>query len=223
MKRLWSGLSVLALVLVITAVDARAQQINWEIKQHDNPDTFLDDVTAKANEGYAPLGFTFRDETFYVLYVNGAGIEMSGIGVRQYDSFDKVKDGLTAEMEDGYMPTGIAHTGDLFFILYVKTPHTATAWQLVTSEIAGPAIEAAINEWTEQRYYPVGITAYDDTWYTLLVQSRETNVQSWSLNSFKADVQTLQSGINSKIEEGYVPFGLTYLEDEVQILFVSTE
>jgi hypothetical protein len=209
-------------VLFGLGLSAYAQEISWEIKQHS---TDIDDLEAEVTEymesGYVPVGISYDNVELYILYVHDPSVEASAWSIEWYDSTDTLQAGITEYMNDGYIPHGITYTGELFYVLYIQMENSADAWLLIPSSQNLPAVEKAIQPDVSQGYVPMGIATYKGEYWTLLVRIPGTTIKRWSIESYK--VGSHADLINAAIEQGYLPWGLTYNSKtgRIDILYVG--
>jgi len=218
MKRIVS-LSLFVLIIVFS-FNVFAQTISWEIKQHSTDiDLFENEVTDYVNNGYVPLGITYDNVELYILYVYDPEFGMQAWSVEWYENRTAAQNGITNNMNQGYIATGITYTGDQFYVLYVKVENSATAWRLEPSAIDLQSVHDAIQPYINQGYVPAGITAFEGEYWTLLLEIPDTTIQSWRLESYV--VGNHADGINLNIEQGYIPWGIMYRDDMIDILYVG--
>ena len=220
MKRALYVLAIIC-ILVFSAAEVSAVQVSWRIKQHKNPKSFKSEVTEMAKSGYLPMGISFKDGGFYVLYLKGGNLKISAWSLESYKDVDAFKSGVTGKMNEGYIPSGISHTGKLFFVLFIKTPNSAVAWQLVNSDPAPESIKASISKYTKDWYFPVGITSYGGQYYTLLIKTKKTDIKSWRIGTYEPTEEALTGGINQAINEGYLPWGFDFSGERIQVLYAG--
>jgi hypothetical protein len=207
--------------LIITfSFNVSAQVISWEIKQHSTDiATLEDEVTAYMNDGYVPLGITYDNVELYILYVHDPDVGAKAWSIEWYETRDDVQNGITSNMNQGYVPMGITYTGELIYVLYLMIESTATAWRLEPSAVDLQSVHDAIQPYVSQGYIPVGITAVEGEYWTLLLLIPDTTVQRWLIETYT--VGTHADPINSSIEQGYVPWGIMYRDELVDILYVG--
>ncbi|MDY0096264.1 MAG: hypothetical protein RBT80_26520 [Candidatus Vecturithrix sp.] len=209
------------LFFLILPMAAPAQMLSWEIKQHSTDLELLKkEVNSNINNGYVPLGLTYDNVEFYILYIQEWDFGLEGWLIEWYEDDEEIQDGITENMNKGYIPTGISYTGDLFYVLYVKVESSAEAWQLIPSGTNLQAVQRAIQPIIDQGYVPVGITVYEGEYWTLLLLIPDTTVKYWRIESYTTGAHT--EGINRNIEQGYMPWGIIYRHDRgVDILYVG--
>lgn len=201
-------------------VSASAQLISWEIKQHStNVEELESEVTDYVYSGYVPLGITYNEDELYVLYVQDDSFGMQAWSIEWYDDWSKVQSGITANMEQYYIPTGITYTGELFYVLYIQVDSTASAWQLTPSTTDLQSVQDAVQLYVDQGYVPVGITAFNGQYWTLLLYIPNTTVQAWMIERYAVGMHG--DAINENIEMGYVPWGILYRGDAIDVLYVG--
>jgi len=222
MKKIVLMMSVLFCVIAASAWQAAAQDISWEIKLHSTDlEKLKKEVTDYANQGYVPLGISYDNVELYILYVMAPDLGMTAWQLDWYQDLDELQKRLTSRMNNGYVPTGIAYAGDVFYVLYIQAENSATAWRLEPSAPDLDAVQAKIQPYIDKGYVPCGITEHEDEYWTLLLLIENTEITSWRLETYK--VGTHADHINKNIEEGYIPWGISYNSKDglIDILYVG--
>ena len=205
--------------IIVFSCSVYAQPI-WEIKQHSTTIEVLEDeVTEYMNNGYVPFGITYDNVELYLLYVYTPDFGAEAWSINWYDSWDEVENGITDMGNQNYIPTGITYTGEQFYVLYIQVENSATAWRLESSAVDLQSVHDAIQPYVSQGYVPIGITAFEGEYWTLLLKIPDTTIQSWLLESYV--VGNHADGINANVDEGYIPWGIMYRDDMVDILYVG--
>ncbi len=222
MKRLVSV--SLCVLIIVFSFDVYAQTISWEIKLHNSTNTNIltEEITAYVNNGYVPLGITYDNTELYILYVQDDEFGMQAWSLDWYEDRNELQNSITNQMNQGYIPTGITYTGDLFYVLYIQVESSAEAWRLEPAPSTNlKAVQKTIQPYIKQGYLPVGITELENKYWTLLLRIPDTTAQYWSIETY--DVGRHANPINSKIEQGYVPWGVMYNRNagEIDILYVK--
>ncbi|GAK53783.1 hypothetical protein U14_05057 [Candidatus Moduliflexus flocculans] len=221
MKKIVLIISVLLGVIALSA-QVNAQEISWEIKRHSTDlDAFKKEVTDYANQGYVPLGISYDNTELYILYVMDSSLGMTAWQLDWYEDAEELQKRITSRMNNGYVPTGIAYAGDVFYVLYIKAKNSATAWRLEPSDADLDSVQAAIQPYIDNGYVPCDITEHEGQYWTLLLLINNTQIKSWRLQTYK--VGTHADYINKNIEEGYIPWGMSYNSKEglIDILYVG--
>jgi hypothetical protein len=66
---------------------------------------------------------------------------------------------------------------------------------------------------------PCGITSFENEYWTLLLNIPGTTIKRWLLETY--EVGTHGPRINRNIEQGFIPWGIMYRGDEIDILYVG--
>lgn len=199
----------LFVILFSLSLSVCAQDISWEIKQHSPDNETLEaEITEYMEEGYVPVGISYDNVELYILYIHDPSVEATAWQIKWYSNQDTLQDGMTENMNDGYVPIGITYTGDLFYVLYIQMESSADAWYLIPSAQNLQAVEKAIQPDVSQGYVPMGIATYRNEYWTLLVRIPGTTIKRWAIETYQ--VGSHEDLINAAIEQGYLPWGMTY-------------
>lgn len=128
---------------------------------------------------------------------------------------------VTAYANEGYVPLGITYDDIELYILYVQDPVLGMqAWSLEWYEDR-TEVQNGITDNMEYGYIPTGITYTGDLFYVLYIQV-ESSAGAWQLvPSDSNSLQSVQNAIQPYIDQGYIPFGITALEDEYWTLLLN--
>jgi len=222
MKRLFLLITIITAFFV--ASSAFAVTVKWKYTPHSsNPSVLQSQVQNLANQGWTPLGLSYKDGKAWMLYVGGGLIKISAWSLNWYSDKDvnALKNGISSKMKQGYYPTGVSYIGDRIYILFIKRRNTGTAWQLVRSSQNLQALRAKIQPYEYQSYIPVGITSNKGYFYALMVKTPGTTSKGWTIDPYSASDSVVKAGINSRITQGYVPWGFMYRHGRVYILYTK--
>ena len=138
-----------------------------------------------------------------------------------YNDANSLQNGVNKNMNRGYIPTGFSWNGKAYYVFYIKTDFTGTAWRIVPASLNLQAVSSAIQPFIEQNYVPMGITVIQNQYYTLLVQFTEPLAKKWSIEGYYDNKSAITKGVNAKLPEGSVPWGILKNNGTVNILFVG--
>jgi len=211
---------VFLLFFSFSCIHLSAQNIEWEIKSHSTRlETLKEEVTANMQRGFVPIGLTYDNVELYILYIKGLGQEVEGWLIEWYNNRDELLEGISGEMNKGYLPTGIAYAGDTIYVLFIHSKNTATSWRIEPSETDLRKVQEKIHPWIDQGYFPMDITSNEGTYVTLLVALERTVIKSWTIERY--EVGTHGDAINANIRQGFIPWGIMYRGDVIDILYVG--
>ena len=194
----------------------------WRIQTYSNDlQNFKQEVTTNTNNGFVPVGINCSANQFELLYLGGGILNISEWNMEWYNDANALQQGITNNMNLGYIPTGFSWSGSQYYVFYVKTDFTGQAWQIVPAPQDLTAVSNAIQPWLEQNYTPMGISLFGDEYYTLLVQFVEPLAAKWQIEGYKDNTWEISNGINTKLPEGIVPWGMLKSSGIANILYIG--
>lgn len=215
----------LLVVFVLAVVSAGTVSANtWYLGRHGmDKQVLLDEITAKANDGFVPMGLSINAGYIYVLYYKSDSFKFSRWSLNWYDSVDELKQGITGKMNDGYLPTGFNYTGSRIYVLYIKTSFDAKRWQIVPADSDEPeAFTRAVASWTADYFLPVGISIYGGRYYALMVQIPGTTAKRWALRQYEASNSVLKAGLDDMVvNKGWIPWGFSYRNGVAHVIYLK--
>jgi len=175
-------------------------------------------ITARANQGFTPVGLAVYGGQVHVLYLGGGVMPITGWQMDSYGSTAELQGGITRRMNEGYLPNGLAWSDGRYFVLFVLTDFTGSAWQIVTSAMDLQAVKQDIDPWLRQDYVPFDVTLAEGRYLTLLVQLSDKISETWSIEG--AQPSGVKALIEGQFGAGFIPWGL--LVDQVaNVLFLG--
>lgn len=194
----------------------------WSIETYsDNMQNFEHQITATSEKGFVPVGLNCTNNQFNVLYLGGEVLNISAWNMEWYNDANSLQQGITKNMNEGYIPTGFSWSGSAYYVFYVMTDFTGQSWQIISAPQDLTAVSNAIQPYVEDNYVPMGITLFGDEYYTLLVQFVEPLADKWFIEGYQDNAREIANGINSKIPEAAVPWGMLKSSGVANILYIG--
>ncbi len=194
----------------------------WSLNTYNNNiESFKQNVTAKTNKGFVPVGLNCTNSQYEVLYLGRNILNISAWNMEWYNDANSLQNGITNNMNQGYIPTGFSWNGNAYYVFYIMTDFTGQAWQIVPSALDLNAVSTAIQPYVEQKYVPMGITLFGDEYYTLLVQFIEPLADKWFIEGYHDNAVEIAKAINAKIPEASVPWGILKSGGVANILYIG--
>ena len=216
--------SVLAKTLFTTATllfftsFAFGQSASWRLVRHPfDFDKAGTEISALCNEGYLPVGMEIDEgRSIFIFYVEDESMPFNEWTIHQFNDLSKLETEFTSRLKDGWVPMDISKTPLAFYTFFVKTDIVKIGgWRLATSGLENDQIEERINEFASQGFSPWGLSISQGLIWHLLINDGLGDHRSTFINSYKNKYENLKQEINNDIAEGWAPWGLMMIGEEV--------
>ncbi len=216
-----------ALLLAAAPLAAQENLSPWVLEDYEmNSDTRDDEIQERIDQGYLPVGIetTDDDDTLWVLYIHSDSLPFDQFLIAEYGGVQELEDQMGSMINQGWVPVDIARYQDGMLAFYINTDVvTIGDWGLTATVGRTEMIEETYREGTEAGYSPWGLTA-DDTgtlWFLFLEEPTRDEPRGVSLSYHAADEDEFELGVNQKIGQGWIPWGVMFGPENIYFQYTN--
>jgi len=214
--------AALLLIFVFISSVLFAGEIRYEIGNYRaDKDVLNEKITAKAEDGFTPLGLTHdADGRVSVLYVSGI-IEFDSWQLVEYQNMFAFQDGMTERLEAGMYPVGLSLIDGKYHVLFIRSKNTVTSWQLVRTGFSERDALKDLKPYFAAGFLPAAISGSEDKMAVLLLEMEEQLGKSWNLIRYPAEGDFISRQIAKNLQAGRIPWGIHFKDNKLYISYIQ--
>ena len=199
----------------------------WDVMlHHEVPVRALREISQVVEMGLLPVGLhTERDSPHLVLYGANPGIPVTEAALHRFPDPTTVPEELGALIDQGWLPMGIAVPGGHLTALMIRTPIETGRWGVAFTDVDVLAIaeEAERRRGEGFSLWALGVEG-ERMWLFFVEEAAGAPRRDTRIMVFPFVEQLYTPAIDQlTVEEGWYPWAVTIVEDEMIMVLTRTE
>lgn len=182
-------------------------------------------ISETIERGFTPVGLEVTaGEAIVVLYAQADDGSTPGTWLlHEFDSINTLEDEMNALLDNGWTPMDLSFSNGRIFALLVDVGPELSGWRIHTEVLT----RTAQVEETIQRFQNDGLSLWgisfdaNRIWYLFLRESDREVPRGLSIQSYRNDVNEIQTGLTNQLNVGWLPWGM-FIEDDQAVTIVYT-
>jgi hypothetical protein len=199
---------------------AFGQQPSWIIQRFESTEAIANQAQQFVDDGYTPVGIDVSDKWgFSMLFSRNPVWPAQTFAVEEITAAADVTERVTERIEDGWLPIDLSFQDGRYIFLFVDAPERVSGWRVIPSERSTVSVQRSLSRFRADGYTVMGSSLVDDgTLVHLLLELPAKEFRSPSLIGVPNDPEEAAQAIESLVQEGWTPLGMSVGENELLIL-----
>ena len=191
-------------------------------------------ISATVQSGFAPVGLEITvGESIVVLYAQADEQSVPNAWLlHEFDSINTLEEEMNGLLDNGWIPMDLSFSDGRVFAMFVDVGPEISGWRIHTELLSDTGqVEATIQRFQEDGLSLWGLSFdADRLWYLFLRETARSTPRGLNIQSYRNDVNEIQSGLTDQLNVGWLPWGLFIENDQAvtivytaDVLFIPTE
>ena len=214
-----------ALFVFCIAAGSVSAQEEWALHRATSTAELRETADEMVQRGLTPVGLDYHDERgLTMLFTNTPWWPAGAYRIEDIGELDKLTQVVTERIREGWLPMDLSLQDGRYIVLFADVPERVAGWRVIGSEPSLMEIQSTISTYRSEGFTTVGLSRVDDARVAhLFLALPERDFPLPTVVGIPRDAQEAAATIQSMVDDGWFPVGVTTTDEEIILAFLRAQ